>query len=289
MRYIPIVSMAAALATCGLAASDAQCTGILQRALNARNPETRKQAVAALSLASGRGPLFEQLKQMLQDKDVEVRQAVVASLADVKSESATTALRKALEDAVPEVSFAAAKALWARHDPAGRAALLAVLEGESKSSSNFFSQQKREALRMMHTPRTTFLFAVQQGIGFVPLPGLGEGVASLQGILATSGVPGRASAALLLGADRDPATIEALRDALSDKDSSVRAAAVHSISLRNDPALKKELEPLLQDDKESVRLRAAAGYLRLSAIEAGARMKNRPAATPPGGAQGQKK
>ena len=33
--------------------------------------------------------------------------------------------------------------------------------------------------------------------------------------------------------------------------------------------LKKQLEPLLQDDKEPVRLRAAAGYLRLSAIEAG--------------------
>ena len=121
---------------------------------------------------------------------------------------------------------------------------------------------------MMHTPRTTFLFAVQQGVGLVPLPGMSEGVASMQGILANSGVPGRASAALLLGADRDPATIDALRDALSDKDSSVRAAAVHSISLRNDPALKKELEPLLHDDKESVRLRAAAGYLRLSAIEA---------------------
>jgi HEAT repeat protein len=51
---------------------------------------------------------------MLQDRDVEVRRAVVASLADVKSQSATTALRKALDDAVPEVSFAAAKALWAR-------------------------------------------------------------------------------------------------------------------------------------------------------------------------------
>ena len=265
--------MAAALATRGLAATDAQCSGILHDALKAKNPETRKQAVVALSLAYGSGPLFDQLEQMLQDKDVVVRQAVVDSLADVKSERATAALHKALEDAVPEVSFAAAKALWARHDPIGRDALLAVLAKESKSSSNFFSKQKRDALRMMHTPRTTFLFAVQQGIGFVPVPGLGEGIASMQGILASSGVPGRAAAALLLGADRDPATIEALRDALSDKDSSVRAAAVHSISLRNDPALKKELEPLLQDPKEPVRLRAAAGHLRLSAIEAGARMK----------------
>src|ERR1035441_4249033 len=252
MRWILVVSMAAALATRSLAATDAQCSGILQDALKAKNPETRTRAVSALSLASGSGPLFDQLVRMLQDKDVPVRQAVVASLSDVKSARATTALKKALEDPVPEVSFAAAKALWARHDPVGRDALLAVLAKESKSSSNFFSKQKRDALRMMHTPRTTFLFAVQQGIGFVPVPGLGEGIASMQGILESSGVPGRASAALLLGADRDPATIEALRDALSDKDSSVRAAAVHSISLRNEPALKRELEPLLQDHSEPV-------------------------------------
>ena len=271
MRWILIVSMAAALATSGWSATDAECIEILQHALDAGNPETRQQAVVALSLSSGRGPLFNQLERMLEDKDVGVRQAVVASLADVKSASATAALHKALEDAVPEVSFAAAKALWARRDPDGRAALLAVLSKESKSSSNFFSKQKRQALRMMHTPRTTFLFAVQQGAGFVPVPGLSGGVASMQAILASSAVPGRASAALMLGADRDPATIDALRDALTDSDSSVRAAAVHCMSLRNDPALKKELEPLLADDKEPVRLRAAAGYLRLSAIEARAR------------------
>ena len=271
MRWILIVSMAAASAARGWAATDAECIEILQHALDAGNPETRQQAVVALSLSSGRGPLFNQLERMLEDKDVGVRQAVVASLADVKSASATAALHKALEDAVPEVSFAAARALWARHDPDGRAALLAVLAKESKSSSNFFSKQKRQALRMMHTPRTTFLFAVQQGVGFVPVPGLSGGVASMQAILASSAVPGRASAALMLGADRDPATVDALRDALTDSDSSVRAAAVHSMSLRNDPALKKELEPLLADDKEPVRLRAAAGYLRLSAIEARAR------------------
>src|ERR1017187_4432555 len=133
MRWILIVSMAADLTTRSLAATYAQCSGILQRALHARNPETRKQAVVALSLAYGSGPLFDQLEQMLQDKDVVVRQAVVDSLADVKSERATAALHKALEDAVPEVSFAAAKALWARHDPIGRDALLAVLAGESKN------------------------------------------------------------------------------------------------------------------------------------------------------------
>jgi HEAT repeat protein len=267
LRVVLILS-AAALSPFARAATEAQCTELLQRALDAHNPETRKQAVVALSLAASRGPLFDRLEAMLQDKDVEVRQAVVASLAEVKIESATAALHKALEDDVPEVSFAAAKALWARHDLDGKKALLAVLAGESKTSSNFFSKQKRDALRMMHTPRTTFLFAVQQGVGFAPVPGLGEGIASMQGILTDSGVSGRAAAALLLAPEKDPATLEALKDALYDKNASVRAAAVHALCLRNDPALKKDLEPLLADDKEPVRLRAAAGWLRLSAIQA---------------------
>ncbi|MBV8906957.1 MAG: HEAT repeat domain-containing protein [Acidobacteriia bacterium] len=271
MKWSTEVLVAAASILPCWAATDAQCTDILKTALQASNPDTRKQAVVSLSLASSEGPLFDQLVGMLQDKDVEVRQAVVASLAEVKNKTATEALHKALQDPVPEVSFAAAKVLYAGHDPSGRAALLAVLNGESKASSSFFSKQKREALRMMHTPRTTFLFVLREGVGFAPVPGLGQGIASMQGILTDAGVSGRASAALLMGTDKDPAVLEALVDALSDKDASVRAAAVHSIALRNDPTLKSRLEPLLMDQKEQVRLRAAAGYLRLFAIEAKAR------------------
>ncbi|HXB67550.1 MAG TPA: HEAT repeat domain-containing protein [Candidatus Acidoferrales bacterium] len=274
-RWIWMLTVAAIFATPAGAATEAQCSEILQHALESRNPDTRKLAVVALSLAPGNGRLFETLQQMLQDKDVEVRQAVVASLAEVKTKPATAALLKALDDDVPEVSFAAAKALFNRHEPAGRQALLAVLAKESKTSSGFLTIQKRTALRMMHTPRTTFLFAVQQGVGFVPLPGFGEGVASMQSILTDSGVSGRASAALLLGKDKEADTIEALQDALSDKDSSVRAAAVHSLSLRNDPSLINAIEPMLQDEKEPVRLRAAAGYLRLLAIQAASRGRQR--------------
>lgn len=264
---------ATALVCLGRDATEEHCAELLRHGLEDKNPDTRKQAVVALSLAGQRGPLWGRLEEMLQDKDVEVRQAVVVSLGEVKNKTTTAALRKALEDEVPEVSFTAAKALWARNDPAGKQALLAVLAGETKTSSNFLSKQKREALRMMHTPRTTFLFAVRVGVGFAPIPGLGEGVASMQSILTDSGVSGRASAALLMGNDKDPTVLEALKDALSDKDWSVRAAAVHSLSLRNDPALRKELKPRLEDDKEAVRMRAAAGYLRLSVIQ-GSRAKS---------------
>jgi hypothetical protein len=164
------------------------------------------------------------------------------------------------------VGFAAAKALYAQADPAGKEALLAVLSGESKVASGFLTKQKRDALRMMHTPRTLAMFAIKQGVGFAPVPGLGEGISSMQGILADPGVSGRALAALLLGKEKDRETLTALREALGDKDASVRAAAVHSLALRNDPALESDLLPLLDDKKETVRLRAAAGYIRLELI-----------------------
>jgi HEAT repeat protein len=249
-------------------ATDAECNQMLEQALKDKNPDTRMQAVVALSLAATRAPVFSRLEGMLQDSDVPVRVAAVTGLAELKTDEAKAALRKALEDPVPEVSFAAAKALYNLHDPAGKQALMAVLAGESKTSSNFLTKQKRDALRMMHTPRVLFLFAARTGVGFAPVPGLGEGITSMQALLTDPSVSGRASAALLLGKDPSPATVDALKEALIDKDWSVRAAAVHALALRNDPAVKPDLEALLYDAKEAVRLRAAAACLRLSAIEA---------------------
>ena len=261
------VFLAAMLPARAANSAEEQARAILQTALKDRNPDIRKQAATALSLAGSREPFSSQLEDLLADKDVEVRLAAVSSLAEVKNKRGMEALHKALDDEVPEVSFAAAKALWGQQDPTGKEALLAVLSGETKVASGFLTKQKRDALRMLHTPRTLFLFAVRQGVGMAPVPGLGEGISSMQGILSDPGVSGRAMAALLIGKEKDQATLDALREALSDKDASVRAAAVHSMALRNDPALQADLAPLLEDKKESVRLRAAAGYLRLETLK----------------------
>jgi HEAT repeat protein len=260
---------------CIAAVTDQQCTDSLRHALTASNPDTRKMAVVALSLAAENGALFDQLQSMLHDKDVEVRLSVIAGLQELKTKPAIAALHSALEDPAPEVSFAAAKALWALDDPAGKQALLGVLAGENKTASSFFTKEKRQAIRMMHTPGTTFLYAVRQGASFAPVPGLGMGISSMQQILTDPGVSGRAAAALLVGRDKDAVTTAALKDALYDKDWRVRAAAVHSLALRNDPALRPDLEPMFEDDKEEVRLRAAAGLLRLSAVQAKASAKPR--------------
>src|ERR1700736_5711253 len=82
-------------------ATDMHCNDILRQALAASNPETRRQAVLALSIVGAR--FVSVLQYMLQDADVQVRLATVESLADVQTKRATAALRMALDDEVPEV------------------------------------------------------------------------------------------------------------------------------------------------------------------------------------------
>ena len=240
----------------------------LNDSLKDKNPDIRKQGVQSLSLLGAREPYIMQVEAMLDDKDLEVRLAAITSLVDLKNPRTIPALRKVLVDNTPEVSFAAATALWTLNAPDGRDALIAVLSGDLKTTSGFITKQKRDALRLMHTPKALFLFAVKTGAAFAPVPGLGAGVSSLEGILSDPGISGRAATALLLSTDKDPAVVLALKDALSDKEASVRAAAAHSLAVRNDPALQPVLVPLLDDKKEAVRLRAAAGYLRLDMIRA---------------------
>ena len=97
----------------------------------------------------------------------------------------------------------------------------------------------------------------------------------MQALLSDPSVSGRATAALLLEREQDPETLEALKEALEDKEWSVRAAAVHALVLRDDPAFQADIVPLLDDKTQAVRLRAAAGYLRLETI------KNSPKREPP--------
>jgi HEAT repeat protein len=211
-----------------------------------------------------REPYLSQIDNAITYKDVYVRLAAVASLVDLKDKGTADILDKALHDSAPEVSFAAAKALFGLDDPRGRSALMAILARDAKTQSGFLTAEKRDTLRLVHIPKGMMMFAVKNGIGFAPVPGLGAGVSSLQEIMSDNGVSGRATTALLLANDPSPQVLDALKEALSDKDPTVRSAVVHAIASRNDPALMPLLLPLFDDAKEAVRLRAAAGYLRLT-------------------------
>jgi HEAT repeat protein len=256
-----------------------QANNLLAAAAIDKNPDTRKEAAAALSLAGANEPYITQLASLIEDKDLYVRLAALNSTVDVRKKDAIPALNKALYDETPEVSFAAAKALWSLGDPAGRGALLGVVSGENKTASSAMTVKKRDMLRLFHTPTGLMMFAFQTGVGFAPVPGLGAGVSSLTLILSDAGVSGRAASLLLLSTERSPEVLQAIREGLHDKDQSVRSAAVHALAVRDDPALMEELAPLMDDakEKDSVRLRAAAGYIRLATIKARPQTKGKAA------------
>jgi len=237
---------------------------ILTEGLSSKNPDVRKQAVASMGLIGPREPYLSQLTNALSDKDIYVRLAAVSSIVDLKSKQTGDILEKSFTDDAPEVSFAAAKALYTLGDPRGRTALMEILEGEAKTKSNFRTVKKRDTLRLFHTPKGMLIFAIKQGVGFAPVPGLGEGVSSLQDILSDAGVSGRATAALMLANDRSADVLNALKEALMDREGSVRAAAVHALALRNDRSLLPLMKDQFDDPKEGVRFRAAAAYLRVS-------------------------
>jgi HEAT repeat protein len=270
MRLPFLLAPLLALSLCaqqGPSAEEAKANQILTNGISDKNPDTRKEAAAAMGLTGPREPYLTLLGGAMTDKDVYVRLSALASTVDLRQKEAIPALQKALYDETAEVSFAAAKALWSLGDPAGRAFLMGVISGENKTTSGTIAAKKRDMVRLFHTPHSLMMFAFREGAGLAPVPGAGAGVASLTAILADPNISGRATSLLLLSSDRSADILGAERDGLRDKDASVRAAAVHTIAVRDDPALMSDLLPIMDDSKEAVRLRAAAGYVRLYGIK----------------------
>ena len=245
---------------------------LIADALKAKNPDTRKEGVKALRLVAGQAPFAAQLEAMLNDGDVQVRVAAVEALAELKNERGIAALKTALNDQVAEVRFAAAKALMKLNDPAGRDFLIAVLNGDTKFASGMVSSHLREAKRTTETPNALIMLAVKGGTSMAPVPGLGVGYTVTREVMARRGNSERAATALLLSKDQGSEVIAALRNALTDKNAAVRAAAVQSLALVADSAVRQDavevFVPLFSDKNQTVRLRAAAGYLRLQTTPA---------------------
>jgi HEAT repeat protein len=81
-----------------------------------------------------------------------------------------------------------------------------------------------------------------------------------------STAPTRAAAARELAGDPDPRSGLALTKAVSDKDWSVRAAAIEAIAKRGDTSLLVDIIPAMAHRKDIVRYPAAAGVLRLGTV-----------------------
>src|SRR5436190_12622384 len=217
------------------------------------NPDKRKEVVNAASLAAPNQKIYGLVGEALRDSDVQVRLAACGTLSSWRDKRSIPLLKSATTDEVPEVVFCAAQGLWQQGDPEGRTLLLSVLEGETRTSSDYLSKQKRQALRMFKTPMTLVTTLARFGVGFAPVPGLGTGLSSLQDLMKNNEFSGRALAVLDLTQDNHPQTAQALRNALNDKDWAVRAAAVHALAVRNQANVLSDVIPLMDDKKDGVR------------------------------------
>jgi HEAT repeat protein len=199
----------------------------------------------------------------LKDDDPDLR-AQAATLGEMKSRTAIPALRIALGDAAPQVSFAAAKSLWQLGDTTGRRVLLDVLKGEQGTKDGFLAGHMREMRRKMGDKKELATLGATETAGAL-LPGpLGMGVGLAKKEISGGTNLARADSATLLSRRPDKETMLALKAALVDRDWTVRAAAAKAVGTLGRPGTEKWLEFSLQDGKPGVRYEAAVGMLRMA-------------------------
>ena len=261
-----VVAFFAALTLCAQNTEkemDTRARALLEKGAS-EDPDSRREVAVALSLIATKDPATKLLEALTRDKDYLTREAAVMAVGELGDPKMAKLLEPALEDEVPEVVFAAARGLYRLKDPRGREALVSIVEKETKAKSGFAKAKMREVKRRLKTPKSALFFAVQQGIGFVPVPGLGAGVSAMTSMLADADFSARATSLLMLSSDKSPEIKALIEDGFDDEDWSVRAACVQLTALRNERRWRTRLIPLLDDNNKKVRFRAAAVLLRLN-------------------------
>jgi HEAT repeat protein len=242
---------------------------ILTEGVNAKKFSDRIIALKAMADLGPNPKGVRLLEALLKDRDPDLRAQAATTLGAMKSRVALPALRVALNDEAPQVSFAAAKSLWQLGDNAGRRVLLNVLQGDKGTKDGFVASHKREAQHELEDKKSLVVMGAEKSAGqFLPGPlGMGVGLAKQQFLGGTD--LARADCADLLSRRPDKATMLALRAALMDRDWSVRTAAAVALGKLARPGTQQWLEYALDDGKAAVRDAAAVGILRMSSGRTG--------------------
>lgn len=232
----------------------------------AASPKVRQRsdALSAMSILKANSRAVARMTEGLSDKDEGVRTLAANSLGDMESRSAIPALRKAMDDSSPIVSFAAAKSLWKLGDHSGREMFYEVLAGRRKTEPGFVKSHVNEVKKDIHDPKTLALIGINQASGQFLGP-FSMGVSMVEEYAKNTSSPVQALCANLLSQDDSPDTIEQLARALGNNNWTVRAAAAKALANMHDLKVIPKLDDMMSSDKESaVRLAAAAAILKLT-------------------------
>lgn len=245
-------------------------SNIISIGLASKDPSVRVEAISAAGLVAKTDAVRKQIEAFLSDKDVNVRVAATETLADLGSDATSTqALENALNnDPVPEVQFAAAKALYKLKDPKGKDALENVLYAKITTKSSLLEREKRRVRSSFYSVHGATVFILEEGGGLVPVPGAGEGLGEIGRLMSDTALSPRATIVVLLGREHNADTDKLLRFSLKDKDWTVRSSAALLIALTARKDMRQDLVPLLSDGDQKVRFRAAGAYLHLVGVPA---------------------
>lgn len=237
----------------------------LNQGLDDNDANHRKQAIEAAGTVGSVPEAVKLVARGLQDKEVLNRQAAAATLGQMASQEAIPYLKNALEDK-PEVAFTAARALWNLGDTTGRTIFQEVLEGDRPDGPTKMHKMMKDAKKRLK-PDQLALMGVSEVSGMLGPAGIGiEAIAEAMKEVkaASSGIPGRAIAAEVLGKDSDPYALTLLEWSLGDNNWAVRVAVCKALGERGNEGTIAKLQPMLNDDHHAVRYMAAASIVKLS-------------------------
>jgi hypothetical protein len=237
---------------------------MLEAAVASTNVRTRSDAFSAISILQSNRRAVTLMIKGLDDKDEGVRTLAANSLGDMKSPAVIPALRKAMNDPSPVVSFAAAKSLWKLGDRSGREMFYEVLAGERKAGPGFIKSHVNQVKKDIHDPKTLALIGINQASGQFLGP-FSMGISMLEEYAKNTSSPVQALCANLLAQDDTPDTIEQLSLALDNNNWTVRAAAAKALANMRDQKVIAKLDEMMSSDKEpAARLAAAAAIVKLT-------------------------
>jgi HEAT repeat protein len=237
-----------------------QAWNILVEGSHGSNMDKRANAIQALGLDSGDPAAVQLAEDALGDKEAYVRAAGAKALGALGFAESIPKLQNLVTDKDISVALAVGHALVQLKSNSGYDVYYSLVVGVRKGKTSLITEE----INQMKTPSRAVRFAFDQGVGFLPYGGYG--MEALHAWKKRSTAPTRAAAARELAGDPDPRSGQALAKAASDKDWSVRAAAIEAIAKRGDPALLVDIVPAMSDRKDVVRYSAAAGVLRLGRI-----------------------
>ena len=228
---------------------------------DAKHTETRTQALNALS-SLGWSPRAERLiADAMKDPNLDVRTAAILAAGKTKSHSLIEPVRKLLDDAEPQVVFAAATTLWKQFaDRSGEDILAAIAAGDRKTSPSLIHGAEHDISRTLHSSSALEKIGIVTGAGMVLGP-FGFSVDAVEYARKNGGDLARVQAIDLLAEDKTEGLRDQMKSALDDKDPGVRAAAVMVLGNFHRSQDSKAIATLLDDPKPPVRLAAAAAYI----------------------------